>query len=90
MVFWELSPEVLESLWRMTTATCEREGGGVALAESLHGWEKKSVSLLNYTVAFALQLKKSTENLSHGNRVVKTALAAATWLSFERQPQVVC
>jgi hypothetical protein len=31
---------------------------------------KAGVPLLNYTLAFALQLRKSTENLSQGSRVV--------------------
>jgi hypothetical protein len=30
-----------------------------------------NVPLLNYTLVFALQLRKSTENLSQGNRVVR-------------------
>jgi hypothetical protein len=62
MVFRELNPEVLGSLWLMASATW---GGGIILAESLNDWGRRAVSLLNFTLKFALQLRKSTENLSH-------------------------
>jgi hypothetical protein len=41
------------------------------------------VPLLNYTLAFAIQLSKSTGNLSQGSRVATRLLVAPTWLSFE-------
>jgi hypothetical protein len=44
--------------------------GGINLAEDLHDWGRRAVPLLNYTLAFAFQLRKSTENLRHGSRVV--------------------
>jgi hypothetical protein len=44
---------------------------GNALAESVHDWGRRVVPLLNYTVAFALQLRKSTEIISQGSRVVR-------------------
>jgi hypothetical protein len=40
-------------------------GGGIILAEGLHDWGMRAVPL-----AFALQLRKSTENLSQGSRLV--------------------
>jgi hypothetical protein len=39
-------------------------------AEGFHDWGRRAVSLLNYTSAFALQLRKITKNLSQGSRVV--------------------
>jgi hypothetical protein len=48
------------------------------------------VALLNYTLASALQLSKSTENLSQGSRVATGLLIALTWLSSEGQPQLAC
>jgi hypothetical protein len=45
-------------------------GGGITSAEGLRDWGRRAVPLFNYTLAFALQLRKSTENLSQGSRVV--------------------
>jgi hypothetical protein len=59
-------------------------GGGITLTEGLHDWERRAVALLNYTLAFALQRRKSMENLSQGSRV------APTWLSFQGQPRMAC
>jgi hypothetical protein len=42
-------------------------GGGITSSEDLRDWGRRTVPLLNYTVAFALQLRKNTENLSQGN-----------------------
>jgi hypothetical protein len=61
-----LNPEVFGSLWLMTSATW----GEITSAEGLHDWGRRAVPLLNYTLAFSLQLRKSTENLSQGSRVV--------------------
>jgi hypothetical protein len=47
-----------------------RLGGEITLAEGLHYWGRRAVPLLNYTLVFALQLRKSTENLGQGRRVV--------------------
>jgi hypothetical protein len=66
MAIWELNPAVLRSLWLMAFATW----GEITSAEDLHDWGRRAVPLLNYTLAFALQLRKSTENLSQGSRVV--------------------
>jgi hypothetical protein len=55
MAFWKLAPEVLGSLWLMASATLE----GITLAEGLHDWGRQAIPLLNYTLAFALQLRKS-------------------------------
>jgi hypothetical protein len=40
--------------------------GEITSAEGLHDWGRRAVPLLNYTLALALQLRKSTENLSPG------------------------
>jgi hypothetical protein len=45
-------------------------GGGNTSAEGLHDWGRRVVPLLNYTLAFALQLRESTENLCQCSRVV--------------------
>jgi hypothetical protein len=45
-------------------------GGGIILAEGLHDWGMRTVPLFSYTLAFAVQLRKSTENLSQGSRLV--------------------
>jgi hypothetical protein len=37
---------------------------GIALAEFLHNWRKWAMFLLNYSLAFAIQLSKSVGNLS--------------------------
>jgi hypothetical protein len=66
MALLELNPEVLGSLWLMASKTW----WGITLAEGLHDWGRRAVPLLNYTLAFALQLRKITENLSQGSRVV--------------------
>jgi hypothetical protein len=68
MAFWELNPEVLGSLWLMTLRL---RGGGITLAEALPDSGRRAVSLLNYTLGFALQLRISTENLTHFSRIVK-------------------
>jgi hypothetical protein len=44
--------------------------GEITLAEGFHDWGRLTVPLLDYTLAFALQLRKSTENLSQGRVVV--------------------
>jgi hypothetical protein len=44
--------------------------GEITSAEGLHDWVRQAVLLLNYTLAFALQLRKSTDNLRQGSRVV--------------------
>jgi hypothetical protein len=51
---------------------------------------RRAVPLLNYTLAFALQLRKSTENLSRCSRLATGLLVAPTWLSFEGQPRLAC
>jgi hypothetical protein len=48
------------------------------------------VSLLKYILAFALQLRKSTENISQGSRAATVPPVAPTWLSFEGQPRLAC
>jgi hypothetical protein len=72
MDVWELSPEVLGSLWLMASATW---GGGIVLAEGLHDWGRRAAPLLKYTMAFALQLRKSTEKLRVAEQLDTTRCA---------------
>jgi hypothetical protein len=69
MALWELNPEVLGSLW-LTVASATLEWRRNTSAEGLHDWRGRAVPLLNFSLAFAFQLRKSTENLSQGSRVV--------------------
>jgi hypothetical protein len=66
MALWGLNTELLGSLWLMASATW----GENHSVEGLHDWGRQAVPLLNYTLAFSLQLRKSTENLSQGSRVL--------------------
>jgi hypothetical protein len=66
VALWELNPGVMRSLWLKASAIW----GGGTLTEGLHDWGRRAVTLLNYNLAFALQLRKSTENPSQGSRVV--------------------
>jgi hypothetical protein len=50
----------------------------IALAEGLHDWGSQAVPLFNYTLTFALQLRKNTENFSQSIRVAKTRHIAPT------------
>jgi hypothetical protein len=47
----------------------------IASAEGLRDWGRRAVPLLNYTLAFALQLRKITENLSQGAHVFSRVFA---------------
>jgi hypothetical protein len=53
-----VEPREMGSLWLRASATLE---GGIILAEGLHDWGMRAVPLFSYTLAFALQLRKSTE-----------------------------
>jgi hypothetical protein len=67
MAVWVLNPEVLGLLWLVVCATW----GEITSAEGLHDWGRRAVTLFfNETLAFASQLRKSTENLSQGSRVL--------------------
>jgi hypothetical protein len=48
--------------------------GEITFADGLHGWEKRAITTLNYTSEFALQLRKSRENLNQCSRVVTDCL----------------
>jgi hypothetical protein len=50
----------------MATATW----GQITSAEGLNDWRGRAVPLLKYILAFALELRESTENLSQGRRIV--------------------
>jgi hypothetical protein len=51
-------------------ACATSEGGGVILTEFLHDWGRRAVLLFfNYTMEFALKLRKNTENLIQGSRL---------------------
>jgi hypothetical protein len=43
----------------------------MALADGSHGLIRQVMPVLNYTLAFALQLRKSKENLNQVSRAVK-------------------
>jgi hypothetical protein len=72
---------------------CElRGGGGITMAEGLHEWGRRTVSL-KYILTFALQLRKSTKNLSPGSRAVRNySLRRLGCLlpSSEGQPRQAC
>jgi hypothetical protein len=87
MPFWELDPEVLGSLWPKATATW---GGGMTLAEGPHDWERRAKPPLNCILSFAIQPRKSAENISQVSRVATGLLVAPTWLSSGGQPRLAC
>jgi hypothetical protein len=62
----------------------------MTLAKDLHDWGRRAVLLANYALAFALELRKSTENLSQVSRVAKRLLLAPTCMSFEGKPRLAC
>jgi hypothetical protein len=84
---WELNPEVLVSFWMKASANW---GGGVTSAEGFRDGEAGRAPFSHYALAFALQLRKSTENLSQGSRAAWGLLVAPTWLCFERLPRLAC
>jgi hypothetical protein len=65
MWVWWLNPEIFVAFWLTAFAT----GDGIILAENLRACGR-FVTLLNYTMLFALQLRKSKENLSEISRIV--------------------
>jgi hypothetical protein len=73
-----LNPVRLGSLWIKTSASYERQE--VILAEDLNAWREGEPGLFNYILAFALQLRKSTEHLSESSRAATGLLVAPTWL----------
>jgi hypothetical protein len=64
-----VEPRVFGLLWLMASATWGG-GGEITSAEGLHDWGRRGVPLLNYTVAFTIQPRKSSETLSQGSLVV--------------------
>jgi hypothetical protein len=68
MYVWELNPEGFGSLWLMDSANW---GGGVILSVGLHDLGRRAVPVLNFSLEVALQLRKITENLSQGSRLVR-------------------
>jgi hypothetical protein len=81
-----LNPELLGSL----SLKAEGEKGEESLQLKASMSREAGSALLTYTLAFALLLRKSTENLSQGSRVATGILVAPTWLSFEGQPLLAC
>lgn len=73
----ELSSEELEMLWLMVSVNWEK----IILIEGVHDCSSRAVFLLNCTVAFAVQLKKSTGGigLRNGNHSDKAGLWSAQW-----------
>jgi hypothetical protein len=64
MVLWELNPEVFGLRWLMASATW---GGGGSLRRKASMIGKAGMPVLNYTLTFALQLRRNTETLSQGS-----------------------
>jgi hypothetical protein len=75
MDVWELNPE-LDSLWLKASPTFGGGGGSLRLKASMIGC-RRAMPLFIYTLAFALQLRKSTENLSHDSKRHKVKIQ--TW-----------
>jgi hypothetical protein len=74
LAFFEFNPEEFGSLWLIASATFGGGGGGGNnLAEGLKNLGRRAVPLLNYTVAFALQLGKITENSVSAAEKLETA-----------------
>jgi hypothetical protein len=69
-----VEPRGMGSLWLRARASL----WGIILAEGLHDWGMRAVPLFSYTLAFALHLRKSTENLSQGSRLVFRLVVAST------------
>jgi hypothetical protein len=53
MALWKLNPEALAD------GLCDLGGGGITSAEGHHDWGRRAVPLLNFPLAFALQLRKA-------------------------------
>jgi hypothetical protein len=56
-----LNPQRLGYLLLEASAT--GKGKGVIFAEGLRNWDRPAVPILNYILAFALQLRKSPEKV---------------------------
>jgi hypothetical protein len=85
MVSRELNSEVLVSLWLKASAIW---GSSHRVKASVMG--KRAIPIFSYTLAFALELRKSTENLSQGSRAATGLLDAPTWPSFQGLPRLAC
>jgi hypothetical protein len=86
MIFLEVEPR--SAGVALAEGFCDLRGGSLRLKASVMG--RQAVPLFNYALAFALQLRKSTENLSQGSRAARGLLVAPTWLSFEGLPWLAC
>jgi hypothetical protein len=84
----------LSGVWTQKYCDCFgwwplRLRGEITSAEGVYDWGRRAVPLLNYTLAFPLQLRKSTENLNQGSRVVGDY--ALRWLGWlYGQPRLAC
>jgi hypothetical protein len=56
LAFSELNTKVSDPLWPM--ASLASGGGGGELAKGLNDWGRRAVRHLNFTLSFALQLRK--------------------------------
>jgi hypothetical protein len=63
-------------------------GESLRLKASVMG--RRAVSLFKYALAFALQLRKSKENVSQGGQAATGLHVALIWLPFEGQPRLAC
>jgi hypothetical protein len=60
---------------------CDVGGVGITVAEGLHDWGWRTMALLNYAPAFAIQPWKSAETLSKLAESLRL-LPTLTWLSL--------
>jgi hypothetical protein len=56
--------------------------GGNILAEGLHDWAGRAHLFFNFTLAFALQLRKYKETIRQGIRLVLDTSLCASFLAF--------
>jgi hypothetical protein len=74
MDVWELNQELARFGWKPL-----RHLGGITSDESLHNRVKAGRAPFSLHLTFTLQLRKSTENLSQGNRA---ALGTARYVDL--------
>jgi hypothetical protein len=83
MRVWELNPHWWDRFGWMPLLL----GGTIILAEGLRDWGRRAMPLFSYTLAFALQQRKSTENLSQVSRL---PLGISRWPAERHFSSVAC
>jgi hypothetical protein len=81
---------ISKEIWLDGFLGVEPRSVGVAFSWRPPRLGRRAVSFLNYTLASALQQRKSTENLNQGSPVATGLPVAQTWLSFEGLPRLAC